>query len=117
MNIRKYPQNITTLSLSEYNMQFQFSVNPDLFWFEGHFDDFPILAGVAQIDWVMMLVKQYFPNSGHFSGIQQVKYQQPIFPKEVITLTIELNSEKSILTFEYENDRETKSSGKIKLQI
>lgn len=111
----KYPKDITVISLSAQKAVFKFTIDPDLFWFKGHFDDFPLLAGVAQIDWVMMLLKKHFPEAGHFSGIQQVKYQQPIFPKEEIMLTLSLNEDHSLLTFEYQNKFDIKSVGKINL--
>lgn len=113
----KYPKEIKVISLSAKKAVFKFSIDPDLLWFKGHFDDFPLLAGVAQIDWVMMLLKKHFPNVGNFLGIQQVKYQQPIFPKEEIILTLSLNDQHSLLTFEYRNKIDIKSGGKINLII
>lgn len=105
---------MTVLSKSPSAITLEIFIDPDLFWFQGHFENLPILAGVAQIDWVITFFQKYISPHLTFSGIQQVKYQQPIFPNELISLSIIQQSESSLL-FEYKCNDNIKSKGKLNL--
>lgn len=112
--IKKFSEAVVCEQQSSIHVTLQITIEPDLFWFQGHFDTFPLLAGVAQIDWVMHYFAQYIRDDLQFNGIQQVKFQQPIVPNDVITLTLDAPSD-TLLTFEFKADA-TKSKGKIRLK-
>ncbi|WP_338577566.1 hydroxymyristoyl-ACP dehydratase [Erwinia sp. E_sp_W01_1] len=77
-------------------------VEPDLFWFRGHFPGQPILPGVAQTDWVMHYGVELLAPGKHFSAIENIKFQQPILPGNTLRLTLNWQAEKNRLVFDYE---------------
>ncbi|ATF95460.1 Uncharacterised protein [Cedecea neteri] len=92
-------------------------LDPDLFWFQGHFDVQSLLPGVAQLDWVMHYALPLLAPGYHFHRIQNLKFQAPLLPDTIVTLTLNWQAEKQLLTFSYlrhDGDiRLTASSGKI----
>lgn len=94
-------------------------VEPDLFWFRGHFPTQPLLPGVAQLDWVMHYGVALLAPGRQFSAVENIKFQQPILPGHTLKLTLSWQSEKSCLQFDYQivdgEQPQRASSGKITL--
>lgn len=94
-------------------------LDPDLFWFKGHFAIQPLLPGVAQLDWAMHYATTLLAPDYRFHSIQNVKFQAPLLPENTVTLTLDWQEERRMLTFSYQrhlnNERHTASSGKIRL--
>jgi 3-hydroxymyristoyl/3-hydroxydecanoyl-(acyl carrier protein) dehydratase len=91
-------------------------VDSDIYDFSGHFAQFPLLPGVTQIDWVMHYAKQILKISAPFSGMEVIKFQQPILPGAQVQLTLNWDSNRHKLAFQYAAvDGAIHSSGKIKL--
>ncbi len=78
---------------------FALNLNRDLLYFDGHFDDRPILPAVAQLHLIDRLVKAYFESDLMFSGMKQLKFMSPILPGQSTVLRIE---EKKNNTFGFE---------------
>lgn len=62
----------------------------------------------------MYFFEEFISKNFQFKGIQQVKYQQPIFPLDTVMLSITLEA-KNILSFEFKSPQGTKSKGKLTL--
>lgn len=90
-------------------------LQPELFWFTGHFPAQPILPGVAQVNWAMVFAAEHFPDMGTFLGMEVLKFQKPLCPGEQVELRIEWLSEKQRLVFSYRAGDQVASSGKILL--
>lgn len=90
-----------------------------LFWFQGHFAVQPLLPGVAQLDWVMHYATTLLAPGYRFHSIQNVKFQAPLLPETRVTLLLEWQAERQILSFSYQrhagSERYNASSGKIRL--
>lgn len=95
------------------------SLDPSLFWFRGHFAVQPLLPGVAQMDWVMHYATTLLAPGWHFHSFQNVKFQSPLLPETLVTLTLNWQEARQMLSFSYQRhngeDRQTCSSGKIRL--
>ncbi len=95
------------------------SLDPALFWFRGHFAVQPLLPGVAQIDWAMHYATSLLAPGWRFHDIQNVKFQSPLLPGAIVTLTLYWQEARQTLTFSYQRHdgetRQTASSGKIRL--
>ena len=93
-------------------------LDPELSWFRGHFAVQPLLPGVAQIDWVMHYASVLAPG-WRFTSLKNVKFQSPLLPGATVTLTLEWQEARQLLTFSYQSHdgdaRHTASSGKISL--
>lgn len=91
--------------------------------FKGHFSTFALLPGVSQIDWAVDFARHYFSDMPtEFSGMDVIKFQQPILPNSTITLTLDWMTDKQKLHFTFssvttENEKVIHSSGKISMGI
>lgn len=94
-------------------LTFTLRLHPELFWFKGHFPELSILPGVAQVNWVMALASRDFPQMGTFGGMEVLKFQKPLFPRERVELRIEWLKEKQRLVFSYQAGQQVASSGKV----
>ncbi|GLS27433.1 hypothetical protein [Marinibactrum halimedae] len=66
---------------------FQCKVPSCLKWFNGHFEGFQILPGVAQLDWVMHLLHEC-GVSDQFTGFERLKFSRPIRPDEELQIRL-----------------------------
>ncbi len=115
----KQPHEIERLQTQSNQIDIVFSLEPELFWFQGHFAIQPLLPGVAQLDLVMNYATKLLAPDFHFHSIQNVKFQAPLLPGCLVTLSLNWQEERQILTFSYQRHdgelRHTSSSGKIRL--
>lgn len=56
--------------------------------FKGHFDEFPIVAGVHQIDWVTAALSRYHGQAVTVTAIPRAKFTAMIRPGAALTLTV-----------------------------
>lgn len=113
------PREIERQQTQPQTLEIVLHLDPDLFWFQGHFTLQPILPGVAQLDWVMHYALTQLAPGFRFHSIQNVKFQAPLLPETTVTLSLAWQAEKQLLTFSYQRHdgdaRHTASSGKIRL--
>jgi acyl-CoA synthetase (AMP-forming)/AMP-acid ligase II len=77
-----------------------FTVAPDLRWFEGHFPDHPMLAGVAQLDGlVVRQVERLWPAAGAPRRLKRLKFARPILPGDRITVRLERDAAQGTVAF------------------
>lgn len=69
---------------------------PEQLYFQGHFPDFPIYPGVAQIAMVDAFAQQYFAVSGCCICMEQIKFMRLIRPYDVLQLVLEHTDNKVI---------------------
>ena len=81
--------------------------------FDGHFPDHPILPGVAQIEWAILLGRELFALPPRFLALEGLKFQQVIQPGKVIELSLEFKPEAGKLLFRYSSARGQHASGRI----
>lgn len=86
------------------------------FCFQGHFPGCPILPGVAQIDWAIMLADRYLGTSIGAACNFQVKFRSVIAPGRPVTLVLRAASERGRLLFEYRRGDDVLSSGAVRLE-
>lgn len=114
--MNKLPTLIKEESLTDNHINLTLYMPKDLFWFQGHFPDYPILPGVAQIHWVMYYSHIYFPNNLSFIGMERIKFQGIILPNTHVRLELIWNTETNKLEFSFHETNLLKSQGKIKFQ-
>lgn len=85
----------------------------DLLYFEGHFTDNSVLPGVVQVNWASIMGRREFSIDGIFKRLEVVKFQQLIFPLDVVTITLKYDKIKRKLSFSYESKRGIHASGRI----
>jgi 3-hydroxymyristoyl/3-hydroxydecanoyl-(acyl carrier protein) dehydratase len=90
---------------------FSISLTADLQAFQGHFPGDPLLPGVVQVDWACRLGQEAFGPLGRFTGLDQIKFLEPIRPSDDLELALTRVPGK--LRFQYLGSRVKMSSGTI----
>ncbi|MDO6695055.1 AMP-binding protein [Aliiglaciecola sp. 3_MG-2023] len=85
----------------------------ELVYFDGHFEQAPILPGVVQVHWAQKYAAEYFVISGRFSHLEVIKFSGVIQPEDKIDLVLVFNSQKQKVSFSYRSDKGLHSSGRI----
>jgi len=88
---------------------------PELFQFQGHFPDEPILPGVAQVDWAARLSRQYFGTKCEIQKLGQLKFSKLIRPGGALSLRLVFDEGRRRITFTYDDGTEVCSSGYLEL--
>ncbi len=70
----KQPHEIERLQTQSNQIDIVFSLEPELFWFQGHFAIQPLLPGVAQLDLVMNYATKLLAPDFHFHSIQTLQH-------------------------------------------
>ncbi len=113
------PHEIKRHQAQPHQIEITLYLDPALFWFSGHFAVQPLLPGVAQLDWVLRYTTTLLTPGWRFHSIQNVKFQAPLLPETTVTLTLNWQEERQMLTFSFQRHngeaRHTASSGKIRL--
>ncbi len=97
---------------SEQEWHFSGSVPLDLRYFSGHFADFPLVAGVVQVQWAMELAAQFDWGKAPIIQLENVKYQQFIRPNDVVHLHLKWDSSKHKIHFNLSVNDKTCASGR-----
>ena len=92
---------------------FELIAPSDLLYFDGHFRDMPILAGVVQIEWIIAFGRRCFDLPPFFCAIHALKFQRVISPELPITLELVHDPLKSCLSFKLSSHLGSHASGRI----
>lgn len=91
----------------------EIDIVPQLRVLDGHFPGAPVLPGVAQLHWAILLGRQAFGLSGRFLRAEQLKFQLPIQPPLRVAIELEWQQERSALGLRFVSPLGTHSSGRI----
>lgn len=94
---------------TDTKLELEFAVHADCIYFEGHFDDFPILSGIAQLKFVETQILEAWSDLECPIRYERLKFRAPIFPDShgKVTLTRHLQR----VSFMVETQRGIHSSG------
>jgi len=113
---KQYKATIIEQNIIENSAFLLLQIDPEIVYFDGHFDNYPILAGVTQLDWAIYYGKTLLSANSVFDGMEVIKFQQPILPNTLVLLTLRWEKEKNKLYFSYTSgENQSHASGRIKL--
>lgn len=86
-------------------------------WFEGHFPQQPVLAGIVQTHWATELGKFLFPLGDKFVRIDNLKFQTVVLPGQQLSLRLEHLPDSGALKFRYVQDELSFSEGRCVFEL
>ena len=89
--------------MSEDLMEFKLFIDKSSNFFDGHFPEFPIVPGVAQLYLAEFFIKHYLSSEIHFEQIKKIKFSNIIKPDSIVYLKLEKNN--GNIKFEYHNQK------------
>jgi len=92
-------------------------IHADIHWFDGHFPQQPVLAGIVQTHWAVELGKFLFPLGDKFVRIDNLKFQTVVLPGQKLTLLLEHLPDRGVLKFRYVHDDLSFSEGKCVFEL
>ncbi|MCY1043149.1 AMP-binding protein [Corallococcus sp. bb12-1] len=84
-------------------------------FFDGHFPGTPILPGVVQVEWALLLGREHFALPPDFLRMETLKFQQVIPPGTQLTLELTWAAESGRLGFKLTSAAGAHASGRIVL--
>jgi acyl-CoA synthetase (AMP-forming)/AMP-acid ligase II len=91
-----------------------FTAAPDLHWFEGHFPGLPVLAGVVQLDGlVVRQVERLWPAAGAPRRVKRLKFGRPVRPGERLELMLERDAARGTVAFTLDGPEGRCTSGTL----
>jgi 3-hydroxymyristoyl/3-hydroxydecanoyl-(acyl carrier protein) dehydratase len=101
------------ISQSEVHLELRLRIPPDLVYFDGHFDEVPVLPGVTQIDWAIRYGREYLHVEGAFVGLEAIKFHQLIHPGATVRLRLDWRVAAASLRFAIDSDAGRHASGRV----
>jgi 3-hydroxymyristoyl/3-hydroxydecanoyl-(acyl carrier protein) dehydratase len=106
---------VRSVKLTDDGVELNLWVDEKLDYFNGHFPDAPILAGVVQLDWAVKLAATHLVlASSLVQNVEVLKFQVVIKPNSSITLCLTKKSDHKF-TFSYHSDLGQHASGRVVL--
>jgi acyl-coenzyme A synthetase/AMP-(fatty) acid ligase len=107
---------VVSRTINGSTIELLLDVPRSLLCFNGHFDKFPVVPGVALIEWAIMYAKSYFFQGCIFIGMSQVKFLKFIMPNQIVRLKLYYDSSTLSLKFHYQNLDNIFSTGILKFR-
>lgn len=85
----------------------------ELAYFKGHFEEIPVVPGVAQIQWAVHYARQYLGLNLGFSHMEVVKFKELLLPGQQLELSLHYLEQARKLEFCYRSAASEYSSGRI----
>ena len=110
----KWPS-LLSMRQTQSSAEFNIWIQPDLVWFNGHFPQHQLLAGVVQIHWASVIAQRLFGLHADANEISNLKFQQIIEPRMQLLLALDYSKSKGRLQFRYSGQSGDHSKGSIQL--
>lgn len=105
------PKINTYQQISAQEIKLSLGIPSELIYFDGHFPDLPILAGVVQIQWAQKSAKELLGIDKPFAGMEAIKFQQVMQPDDQVTLHLHYKNGK--LNFKYQSEKGSHAAGRL----
>lgn len=97
----------------DYQTLLTLQIPEELAYFKGHFDEIPVVPGVAQIQWAVHYARQYLGLNLVFSHMEVVKFKELLLPGQQLQLSLHYLAQARKLEFCYRSESCEYSSGRI----
>jgi len=104
---------VTRRQINANECTLELYVEADNPYFEGHFTDNPVLAGVVQLLWAQQFGCKYLPIHGEFAGMKAIKFRELVFPGRSLQLKLAYHPEAGRLNFHFDSGEGRHSQGAL----
>jgi 3-hydroxymyristoyl/3-hydroxydecanoyl-(acyl carrier protein) dehydratase len=87
-------------------------ITPGLAWFRGHFPGRPVLPGIVQVHWAVLVSAAYFGLHEVPAVIKRLKFKNVIVPPSVVELSVKRSAKREI-SFGYTGTGKQYSEGRL----
>lgn len=87
-------------------------IGADLAWFRGHFPDQPVLPGVIQLHWAVLVGQTCFGITGVPTEVKRLKYKNIVTPPQILELVVSSHAAGEI-QFDFSNNEVRYSEGRL----
>jgi len=109
-----YDYDLRELKIEEQKLSATIFLPKNLVYFDGHFENMPILPGVVQIHWAIKLAYKNLKIEGEFIGVDILKFKKIISPGYIVNIEACYNPIKGALNFTYTSELGEHSTGIVK---
>lgn len=102
-------------TLTDARIERRLEVPKDYVFLQGHFDGFPVVAGVVQLRWVMDALRAWrgeTPHTSNMVAIEALKFPEPLLPGQAVSLEIEPARQAGCFRFRVWDGARTFASGR-----
>lgn len=103
------------LERSQEDLILDIKFEDDFEYFQGHFDNFKLLAALIQIKVSIDFANEYFQVQLNPTTIPKMKFSNPIKPNVKMKLSLTWDKSKSLVSFKYFNSQKVFSLGDMHL--
>ncbi len=100
----------------EREFELELEVPDDLCFLRGHFDGFPVVPGVVQLQWVIEWAAEWLGEKPHVHSVEALKFKQLLVGGMRFRLRLERTNDNRKLRFKLWNERGEFSSGRLLLE-
>jgi acyl-coenzyme A synthetase/AMP-(fatty) acid ligase/3-hydroxymyristoyl/3-hydroxydecanoyl-(acyl carrier protein) dehydratase len=93
------------------------AIASDLMAFDGHFENAPILPGLALLDWAIVWGQTCFHLRSDFLRVEALKFQQPVRPQAQLQLDLTWSDATGVLAFVYTSALGRHASGQVIFKV
>lgn len=106
-----FPRVLTAI-FDRPNVCFSLDISQDLSWFRGHFPDMPILPGVVQLHWAVIVARAVFEFPDLPLEVKRLKFKNVVVPPQVLELSVSVHASNEV-QFEFYSPNEQYSQGRL----
>jgi len=103
---------VLSATVGQPNVCFGLDVSPDMSWFRGHFPDMPILPGVVQLHWAVIVARAVFDFPDSPLEFKRLKFKNVVIPPQVLELSVSVPAPNEV-QFEFHSPEVQYSQGRL----
>ncbi len=97
-------------------LELRLRVPENLCYFEGHFDDFPVVAGVVQLEWIHELAAELLGAPPEVAFMEQIKFHHVLQPGQAFSARLDHDQERSRIAYMLHDGETRFASGRMVLK-
>lgn len=116
VKIESYPvlfPEVLEESREEQDLVLILRIPRELAYFNGHFEEIPVVPGVVQVQWAVHYARRHFGLRGDLNYMEVIKFKELLMPGQRLELCLSYKHGQARLKFNYRSETADYSSGRI----